>query len=389
MANDHALIHQGSMAMRGWGNLMVEATGVTPEGRITPNCLGLWKDEQIAPLKRIVDYVHANQGKIGIQLAHSGRKGSTLPMWVYYGAMLQGYEGGETVTEEAGGWPENVMSASAISFNEDTFPQPREATKEDIEEVKEAFRAAIRRAKVCGFDYIELHGAHGYLMYQFQSPVTNQRTDDYGGSFENRIRFPMEIVKIAREEWDGPLLYRTSATEWLESALGPEKAHPGQKEEYAWWGMEQTLAFAAKLRDAGVDLLDVSSGGNDLRQKIVVKPGYQVEMAAEIRAKVPGLLIGAVGLITDAQQAEDIVKAGQADVALFAREVLRNVDFPLQAAHELGAAAVPANQYSSGWTRMLRPKGDAETMAALAKAPGAANAKEYIATSTVAEDRRP
>lgn len=352
-ATDHHFVHLGSMAMRGWCNVMVEATGVVPEGRISPEDMGLWSDDQIAPLKRIVDYVHANTGKIGIQLAHAGRKASTISPWPQRKAIENGWTGGEVVEDNLGGWGKGVYGPSDIPYAEGKTAQPIAASKEYIESIKEAFRASVRRAKAAGFDFIEIHGAHGYWLHNFYSPLSNHRNDEYGGSFENRIRLALEITKVVREEWDGPLLYRVSASDWLEH-LGPEKAHPGEKEEYAWWGIEQTTLLAERLRDLGVDLLDVSSGGNDTRQKIDVQPGYQVHFAEHIKKNVPGLLVGAVGLVTDSKQANDIVESGKADVVLFGREVLRNIDFPLKAAEELGVAANPAGQYERAWGRMLR-----------------------------------
>ncbi|KAL1405417.1 hypothetical protein Q8F55_009048 [Vanrija albida] len=349
-ATDHHFIHHGSMAMRGWGNLMVEATAVVPEGRISPEDSGLWEDAQIAGFKRIVDYVHALGGKIGIQLAHAGRKASTLTPWIYGTEVAKGYKGGEVVLPENGGWPETVTGPSAVSFHEGYFPEPVAASLEYIESIKAAYVAAVERSKKAGFDYVEIHGAHGYFMHEFLSPISNQRTDQYGGSFENRIRLALEITKAVRAAWDGPLLFRVSATDWLDEVLGEEK----QGGEWKWWGKEQTALLAKELHALGVDLLDVSTGGNDLRGKIKVGPDYQVPYARYVKDRVPGLLIGAVGLITDPQQAENILQRGDADVVLFGREVLRHVDFPLAAAEALGVAAAPAVQYSAAWSRMLR-----------------------------------
>lgn len=351
-ATDHHLVHLGSMTLRGWCNVMVEATGVVPEGRISPEDMGIWSDEHIAPLKRVVDYVHANTGKIGIQLAHAGRKASTISPWVQRVAIQDGWTGGEVEGKDHGGWPENVHGPSALAYASGETAVPIAASVEYIESIKEAYRQAVRRCKKAGFDFIEIHGAHGYWIHNFYSPISNKRTDQYGGSFENRIKVALEVAQVVREEWDGPLLFRISASDWLEE-LGPEKAYPGEKEEYAWWGIEQTTLLAAKLRDIGVDLLDVSSAGNDPRQKIDVKPGYQVHFAEHIKKNVPGLLIGAVGLINTPEQANHIVESGQADVALFGREVLRNIDFPLKAAEALGVSANPAGQYERAWTRMM------------------------------------
>lgn len=244
-----------------------------------------------------------------------------------------------------------VMGPSAISWNEASFPMPQEASLEYIQEVKDAYKDAIHRAKKAGFDYIELHGAHGYFMHEFMSPLSNTRTDQYGGSLENRMRLPVELAELARKEWDGPLFFRISATDWLEKVDGPEKVG----DEWKWWGLEQSTILAAKLRDAGVDLLDVSSGGNDNRSKYPVGPGYQVPLAAHIKKNVPNLLIGAVGILTDANQCEDILETGQADVCFFAREALRNIDFPLKTAEHFDVAVAPAPQYERAWGRMLKP----------------------------------
>jgi 2,4-dienoyl-CoA reductase-like NADH-dependent reductase (Old Yellow Enzyme family) len=244
-----------------------------------------------------------------------------------------------------------VTGPSVISYDEKTNPIPREATIEYIEELKEAYRATTRRCKAIGFDFIEIHGAHGYLIHNFLSPLSNHRTDRYGGSLENRMRLPLEIVEAVRSEWDGPLFMRVSASDWLDDVEGPERVG----DEYKWWGLEQTTILAARLRDAGVDLLDVSSGGNDTRGKCNVFTGYQVSLAAHIKKHVPGLLIGVVSLLTDAHQVEEILQKGEADVVLFGREILRNIDFPLKAAEALKIAVSPAPQYNFAWGPMLSP----------------------------------
>ncbi|WRT66358.1 uncharacterized protein IL334_003313 [Kwoniella shivajii] len=349
-ATDHHLVHLGSMAMRGWGSIMIEATAVVPEGRITPEDSGLWEDSQIDSFKRIVDYVHGIKGVIGIQLAHAGRKASTPAPWNLRLAVEGGYDGGNVVGEENGGWPNNVQAPSAISFNEGKYANPVESSLEYIENLKKAFADAVERCKAIGFDYIEIHGAHGYLLHEYVDPLSNTRTDGYGGSFENRIKLPLEITKLVRDKWDKPLFYRLSATDWLEDTLGPEKTENG---DYAWWGIEQTTILTQKLADLGVDLIDVSSGGNDIRQKVQVGPSYQLPFAEHIKKNVKNILVGAVGIITDAHQANDIIEQGKADVVLLAREVLRNVDFPLQSALQLGTAVNPAVQYERAWTRML------------------------------------
>ncbi|WWC70215.1 uncharacterized protein I206_104165 [Kwoniella pini CBS 10737] len=350
-ATDHHLVHLGSMAMRGWGNIMVEASAVVPEGRITPEDMGIWDDAQIAPLKRIVDYIHGLRGKIGIQLAHAGRKASTPAPWTLRQAIEdEGYEGGDVVGEENGGWPNNVQAPSAISFNEGKYPNPVEISAEYIENLKKAFLEATDRCKKIGFDFIEIHGAHGYLLHEFVDPISNKRTDSYGGSLEDRLRLPLEIAELIREKWEKPLFYRLSATDWLEEDLGSEKTDNG---DWAWWGIEQTTILTQKLADLGVDLIDVSSGGNDLRQKVKVGPSYQLPFAEHVKQNVKNVLVGSVGIITEPEQANDIIEQDKSDVVFLAREVLRNIDFPLQAALELGAAVSPAVQYERAWTRML------------------------------------
>ncbi|WVQ99389.1 hypothetical protein IAU59_006522 [Kwoniella sp. CBS 9459] len=358
---DHHFVHYGSMAMRGWGSIMVEATGYVPEGRITPECAGIWDDSHIPSYKRIVDYVHGLKGVIGIQLAHAGRKGSTPAPFVEGQFVEKGWKGGSTVPEENGGWPTNVPGPSALSFKDGDYPDPIEASVEYLDSLKKAFVDAIERCEKIGFDFIEIHGAHGYFIHEFTDPISNKRTDTYGGSFENRIRLPLELAKIAREKWQKPLFYRVSASDWLEEDLGPEKranATEGE-DEWAWWGIEQTTLLTQRLADLGVDLIDVSSGGNDLRQKIKLGPGYQLHFADHLKKHTKNILVGAVGLITTPHQANDIIEEGKADVVLFARQVLRDIDFPLEAALELGVAASPAVQYQHAWTRMV-VKRDAE-----------------------------
>ncbi|RXK36413.1 oxidoreductase [Tremella mesenterica] len=352
-ATDFHLVHLGSMALRGWGSIMVEATAVVAEGRISPSDSGIWQDSQIAPLKTIVDFVHANKGIIGIQLAHSGRKGSTMPGGTLRIMRDDGWKGGEVAPEQTGGWPSEVVAPSAISFNPGKYPDPVEASVEYLTNLKEAYVKAAERCKIIGFDFIEIHGAHGYFLHEFCSPGSNRRTDQYGGSFENRIRFPLEVAQTLRAVWDKPLFYRVSASDWLEDAEGPEKAYPGETEEYKWWGLDQTTLFTQKLADAGVDLIDVSSGGNDLRGKIAVGPSYQLPFAEHIKKNVKNILVGAVGIITEPEQAEEILENNQADVVLFARQVLRDIDFPLKAAQELGAAISPALQFERGWSHMV------------------------------------
>lgn len=254
---DWHLAHLGGITMRGPGMTMVEATAVTPEGRITPEDSGLWKDSQIGPLKRIVEFAHSQGQNIGIQLAHAGRKASTVAPWL---------SSGDVADEHVNGWPKNVYAPSAIPYNE-RHAQPKEMTKDDIENFKNAWVASVKRALAVGFDVIEIHNAHGYLLHEFVSPVTNKRSDEYGGSFANRIRLTLEIVDLTRNlvPEDMPVFLRISATDWLEEVEGIEG-----------WTVEDTIKLANILAQRGVDLLDVSSGGNHPAQKITTGPGYQV-----------------------------------------------------------------------------------------------------------------
>ncbi|CAE7150458.1 unnamed protein product [Rhizoctonia solani] len=349
---DWHLVHLGGLAARGAGSIMLEATAVVPEGRITPECAGLWTDSQIAPMKRIVDFIHGQGAVVGIQLSHAGRKASTLAPWI---SSAQSAAGNNTIVavEEQNGWPTNVFGPSTIPFG-DSYPRPKAMTLDDISALEKAFLDAVERCKQIGFDFIEVHGAHGYLLHQFCSPLSNNRTDIYGGSLENRLRLPLQIVRAVRQAWgdDKPLFYRVSATDWAE---GPEQDASG---EWKSWGIEQTVELAKRLKAEGVDLIDTSSGGNWLAQKIPVGPLYQarlVPFAERIKQEVPELVVGSVGLITSPQHAEGILQDGKADVVMLARELLRHVDFPIYAAQELGVVVKPANQYERAWTRM-KPK---------------------------------
>ncbi|KAJ2004090.1 hypothetical protein GGI04_002282, partial [Coemansia thaxteri] len=313
--NDFHLSHYTQFAIRGAGLIMVEASGVLPEGRITPNCLGIWKDEHVDGLSRIVDNLHSYGAIAGIQLAHSGRKGSTIPLHLY------GNRSTFKSTESEGGWPENVYGPSAIAFDE-LHNTPHEVSIEQIHSVQQAFVDAAARAHKAGFDVIELHGAHGYLIYEFLSPLSNHRTDKYGGSFENRIRFLTEIVDKIRQIWpqEKPLFVRISATEWVEGG----------------WSLDDTVNLASILYAAGVDLLDCSSAGNDPRQNIPAAPGFQVPFATAVKNQVSGILTAAVGLITQPGQVDEIISENKADVVFVAREFLRNPSFVLSSAHALG-----------------------------------------------------
>ncbi|CUA68386.1 Putative NADPH dehydrogenase C23G7,10c [Rhizoctonia solani] len=346
---DWHLVHLGGFAARGVGSVMLEATAVLPEGRISPGCPGIWTDSQIAPMKRIVNFIHAQGAVVGIQLSHAGRKASTLPPWI---SASQKAAGNNTMVavEEQSGWPTKVVGPSTIPFG-DNYPRPKAMTLEDIDALEKAYLDAVERCKQIGFDFLEIHGAHGYLLHSFSSPLSNDRTDIYGGSLDNRLRLPLRIVRAVRQAWDDekPLFYRVSASDWAE---GPEQDATG---EWKSWGIEQTVELAKRLKAEGVDLIDTSSGGNWLAQKIAVGPMYQVPFAERIKQEVPEIMVGSVGLITSPQQAEGILQDGKADVVMLGRELLRHVDFPIYAAQELGVVVKPANQYERAWTRMMKP----------------------------------
>jgi len=307
-ANDWHLIHLGSRAVGGAALVITEATAVSPEGRISPGDLGIWKDEHIEKLKQITDFVHEHGAIAGVQLAHAGRKASHEVPWKGNKQIPSGDENG---------W--KSLAPSPVAFSE-TEEAPLELNKAGIEKVKADFKTAAARALNAGFKMIEIHAAHGYLIHEFYSPLSNHRTDEYGGSFENRIRLLLEVVASVKESWpaENPLFVRISSTDWTEGG----------------WTADDSINLAKKLKEAGVDLIDCSSGGNILA-KIPLKPGYQVEFAERIR-KASGVMTGAVGLITEAEQADEIIKGGQADMVLLARELLRDPYFPLRAAHQLG-----------------------------------------------------
>jgi len=308
VANSWHLVHLGSRAVGGAGLIMVEATGVSPEGRISPGCLGLWSEQQTESLKPIVAFMREQGAVAGIQLAHAGRKASHAVAW----------QGGKALTPEEGGW--KTVAPSAIAFSERT-PAPHALSHAEIDQVVQDFCAAAQRAINAGFQVIELHMAHGYLMHQFLSPLSNRRTDDYGGSLENRMRLPLLLIEEVRKILPSsmPLFVRISATDWAEGG----------------WDLEQCLIFAQEMKTRGVDLVDCSSGGLVPTQKIPVNPGYQVPFAEAVR-KEAELPTGAVGLITDPVVAEEILTSGKADLIFLARELLRNPYWPLTAAKKLG-----------------------------------------------------
>lgn len=311
-ANDWHLVHLGSRAIGGAGLVMTEAAGVTAEGRITPFDLGIWKDEHISMLKRIVEFLHLHGSHAGIQLAHAGRKASMSKPWE------PGPQGEHVLPPSEGGW-EAVVAPSAIPFDS-AYAQPHELDLAGIDNIVHAFIAATRRAVEAGFDVIEIHAAHGYLLHEFLSPLSNQRTDEFGGSFENRARMLLLVVDAVRREWpeELPLFVRISATDWAEGG----------------WNIDESVLLASLLRDKGVDLVDVSSGGMVPRVTIPVGPGYQVPFAERIRRE-SRVATGAVGMITSPEQADQIVRTGQSDVVLLARELLRDPYWPLHAAEVL------------------------------------------------------
>ena len=317
-ANDWHFVHLGSRAVGGAGLVFTEAAAVTPDGRISPEDLGIWKDDHVEPLARIVRFLHEHGSVAGMQLAHAGRKASTHRPW----------SGNGVVSESEGGWT-NVVAPSAEAFA-DNYPSPREMTTADIDAVVGAFAAAAGRARAAGFRVIEIHAAHGYLLHEFLSPLSNHRTDAYGGTFENRTRLVREVATAVRKVWpdDLPLFTRISVTDWIEDG----------------WDEAQSIELARQLKTLGVDLIDCSSGGNVSHVRIPVGPGYQTPFAASIRREA-GILTGAVGLITSAVQAEHIVVTGQADAVLIAREMLRDPYFPMRAARELGQAVTWPAQY--------------------------------------------
>ncbi|MCP9749371.1 NADH:flavin oxidoreductase/NADH oxidase [Ferruginibacter sp. HRS2-29] len=315
-ANDWHLVHLGSKAVGGAGLVITEATAVSPEGRISPGDLGIWKDEQVEFLQRITSFISSNGSIPGIQLAHAGRKASHHAPW----------EGNKALKEDEGAW--HTLAPSAVPYA-DGEPVPREMTLADIRQCINDFSKAAQRAIDAGFKVFEIHAAHGYLLNQFLSPLSNKRTDEYGGSFENRTRLLLEVIEAVRKVigYNLPLFVRISATEWVEGG----------------WTMDDSLLLAGALKDASVDLIDCSSGGNSRDQKIAIGPLYQVDFAEAI--KKTGLLTGAVGLITTASEAEVIIASGQADMVFMAREFLRDTYFPLHAAKELSIDVEWPKQY--------------------------------------------
>ncbi len=316
--NDWHFAHYAARAAGGTGLIVVEATAVSPEGRITPYDLGIWNDTQVEALRRITRFL-VSQGTVpAIQLAHAGRKASTGLPW----------KGGAPIGPDALGW--QPLGASPLPFD-DKHQVPAELTVDQIQDIVGQFADAARRALDAGFEVAEIHGAHGYLINGFLSPHSNHRTDAYGGSYENRVRFALEVVDAVREVWpdDKPLFFRVSATDWLEEG---------------GWSADDTVRFAAELHAHGVDLLDVSTGGNASGVRIPTGPGYQVPFAARVKAET-SLPVAAVGMITDVEQAEKILANGEADAVLLGRELLRSPSWARQAARELGGEVHVPDQY--------------------------------------------
>ncbi|MFC1798315.1 NADH:flavin oxidoreductase/NADH oxidase [Thermodesulfobacteriota bacterium] len=305
--DDWHLIHLGSRAVGGVSLVLTEAAAVFPEGRITSSDSGIWSNEQALAFKGLTTFVKAQGAVPGIQLAHAGRKASTDVPW----------HARKPIDHDKGGW--QPLAPSPIAFDENS-PDPREMTIDDVEEAVTGFESAARRSFEAGFQVVEIHMAHGYLLHEFLSPLSNQRTDEYGGSLQNRMKFPLTVAKTVRDVWPAelPVFVRISCTDWVEKG----------------WDLDQSVEFCKKLKEIGVDLIDCSSGGLVPWAKISAGPGYQVPFAAEIRSKV-GIATGAVGLITHPVQAEQILANDQADAVIMGRELLRNPYWPLQAANTL------------------------------------------------------
>ena len=309
LASDWHLVHLGSRAVGGASLVVVEATAVTPDGRISPADMGIWGDQHVEPLARIAHFVHSQGAVAGIQLAHAGRKASCEPPWI----------GGTSIkSREAGGW--SVVGPSPIPFS-DGDPVPIPLDRDGIDGIVAAFEAAARRALAAGFQVLEIHAAHGYLLHEFLSPLSNQRTDDYGGSLENRMRLTLRVAERLRSLMPDrlPLFVRISATDWAEGG----------------WDIEQSVVLAQKLKEVGIDLIDVSSGALVPKARIPVGKGYQIPLARRIREEA-NILTGAVGMITEPQHANEIVTGGDADLVFIGRELLREPYWALKAQHELG-----------------------------------------------------
>jgi 2,4-dienoyl-CoA reductase-like NADH-dependent reductase (Old Yellow Enzyme family) len=335
-SNEWHLVHLGTRAVGGASLVFTEATAVTPEGRISPQDLGIWSDKHIDHLKRITNFVHSQGSRAGMQLAHAGRKGSMARPW----------EPARVVPPSEGGW-DFVPAPSAIPFSAD-YAKPTELSREGIATITQAFVAAAQRAQKADFDVIEVHAAHGYLLHEFLSPLSNQRTDEYGGSFDNRVRLTLEVAKAVRNVWPNnlPVFVRISATDWLETfdEQDDELQDKIQSDDLGWT-LRQSVALAALLRDVGVDLVDCSSGGNVAQVKIPTGAGYQTAFAARIRRDT-GVATGTVGMITDSGQADTVIRTQQADLVFLAREMLRDPYWPMRAARDLKQSIAWPAQYA-------------------------------------------
>ncbi len=331
-ASDWHFVHLGSRAIGGAALVLTEAIAVSPEGRITPGDLGIWKDEHIPGLQRITSFLHQHGSYAGTQIAHAGRKASMATPW----------EKTRAIPASEGGW--QPVAPSAIPFDE-PYATPTELDRAGLDKILADFTAATHRTLAADFDLVEIHAAHGYLLHEFLSPLSNHRTDEYGGSFENRVRFPLEVIRAVRAAWPQhlPLIVRISATDWASESLGPA------------WDLPQSVAFAKLMKQEGVDLVDVSTGANHPAQQIPVGPGYQVHHAETIRREA-NISTGAVGMITQPAQADQIVRSGQADLVLLARELLRDPYWPLRAAETLRQPITWPVQYARAASGRTEPR---------------------------------
>lgn len=325
--NDWHLVHLGSRAVGGAGLIIAEATAVEARGRISPEDLGIYSDKHTEAFQPITTFIKEQGAVPGIQLAHAGRKASTYAPW-------KKKDKGVNVPDEDGGW--DVVGPSAIPFSE-KHRTPNELSIEEIEEIQEAFRQATIRAREAGFEWVEFHAAHGYLAHSFYSPLANERTDQYGGSFENRIRFVLETTRIMKREWPDnlPFTVRISSSDWVDGG----------------WTINDSIELAKRLKEEGVDLIDCSSGGNTPNPSIDIGPGYQVSFAEKVR-HAANIRTAAVGLINQGTQADDHIRNERADIVLMGREMLRDPYFPLRAAkdvHQSDKLDIPP-QYERGWT---------------------------------------
>lgn len=317
VAQNWHLVHLGTRATGGAGLVMAEASAVSPEGRISPDDLGIWSDEQAQALKPVTDFIHSQGAVSAIQLAHAGRKAGTQVPW----------KGGKPLSLAEGGWP--VIAPSAVAYKSN-YQTPQEMSEKEMSRILSCFEASAERSLKAGFQVIEIHMAHGYLLHEFLSPLSNFRKDPYGGSFENRIRFPLKIATSLRKIWPAhlPVFVRISASDWVEGG----------------WDIDESVLFSKELKKVGIDLIDVSSGGLSDAQKIPVVPHYQVPFAERIKQEAE-IATGAVGLITDAEAAEKVLVEKKADAIFLARELLRNPYWPLKAAKKLGAQISWPPQY--------------------------------------------